>query len=174
MARKGVLLTDPSVAEMSYLQWHVEALAIRRKERDEREERNKLVTDVYKAAYNGLREMAIRILGLHIGAGKAKEGEPTPFRSLLPFIAREGMMEELMAAEADEKTQADALNNPDLDALADSLMDFDVGDLEPLFTGANSDDPDERWNSPEHQAMLRSLGIEIVDGEWDPTANDKA
>jgi hypothetical protein len=48
-------------------------------------------------------------------------------------------------------------------------MDLDMGDLEPVFQGANSSDPFERWMSKDNVELMKAMGVELHKGELDLT-----
>ena len=152
---------------MSYGQWMFEAAALRRKDRLEREWQQKLTEEIFKSSVKSLREVMIHVLGLHIGAGKGKDGEPTPYIPFALYCGRPEFLEEMIKKdEADEKL-VDALDQ-DQDSLHEGLANLDSGDLEPIFSGALSDDPLERWRSKENQEFLKSIGIDLVDNDGNP------
>ena len=163
IARKGVLLSHPSVQEMSHMQWLIEAKALHKKEIKERDERIKLTKEVYEAASMSFRDILVHILGLNIGAGKQVEGKPVPFIPFMPLVAKPEVVEELMKRESEEIEISNALEDRGLSEVNDALMDLDMGDLEPIFSGKNSDDPIERWMSEDNQRALKEMGIEVKD-----------
>lgn len=151
---------------MTHAQWIYMAEVFQRREEKEREERNVLINEVYKASTRGLREMLVRLLGLNIGAGKAEEeGALTPFIPLVCTMSRSGILEELMKRDEEEEVIVAATNDENVDVVNDALMNLDAGDLEPIFAGQNSENPIERWQSDEHQAMLRALGVTVEPAE---------
>lgn len=158
---------------MSYAQWWHEFVSLREKEKKESEAQHKLVEDVYRAAAKTFRDTLIYILGTNIGAGKPKEdGDPTPYIPLVTYIAKPELMEELLNREREEKHAASELENKELDKLNDMFAEMNFGDLEPLFSGKNSDDPEERMKDPEYQQMLREMGLELYDSSKGETPED--
>lgn len=164
MSRKGVLLSDPSVQEMTYAQWLIEAAALQKREDGEREERQNMALEIYKAAARTFRETLIHVLGANIGAGKAEEGEPTPYIPLMTTLARGEVVEELLKRESDEKQASEVLDDENMDQFAEELMNIDMGDLEPVFKGKNSDDPFERWASKDNVELMKQMGVELHEG----------
>lgn len=164
MARKGVLISDPSVSEMSYDMWMFEALALRKKEEQWLETMGKVTTEVFQSGFKAFRENVIYLLGLNIGAGQRKEdSDMTPFLPLNMYLGDPGVMKEMLEREKNEEATTKASSDTELDSLNERLMKLEAGDLEPIFTGIHSSDPMERWHSPEYQAMLRDAGIEVVE-----------
>lgn len=152
---------------MNHAQWLFEAFALRKKDELEAKQRSQLAQAVYRESVRAFRETLIHLLGLNIGAGKPNdEADTTPFIPFLLTFGRHDVVEELMARDAEERLTENALDNEGIDELNMGLSKLEMGDLEPLlFSGANSDDPFERWRSPEHQRLLRDIGIDVVPDE---------
>lgn len=157
---------------MSRMQWLIEAVALRKREDEEKKRQSDVVTEVYKAASKTFRETLIHILGVNIGAGKAKEGEPTPYIPLVATMGRGEVIEELLKRESDEKHLTESLDDSNLDKFNEDLMGLDLGDLEPVFSGSNSDDAFERWKAPDNVELMRAMGVELHEGELDMTEKD--
>lgn len=150
---------------MNHAQWLFEATALRKKEREEAEKHDHLIRAIFTASRKTLRELLVHILGLNIGAGKPEgDSDLTPYIPLTLYTGRPDVMNEMMEREKNQEKMKDALDNENLDQLNDSLMNLDAGDLEPLFTGALSSDPFERWLAPDNLENLRAVGVEFEDG----------
>ena len=155
------------------MQWVFMAEAFKKREQEEQERQTKLVTDVYKAATRTFREVLVHIIGSHIGAGEKVEGEMTPFLPLLPLIANSEVMEELYKRESEGKKEVEVLENEGIDDLNEGLMNLDMGDLEPVFRGENSEDPFERWFAEQNVDTMKAMGVELHDGTLDLTTLDE-
>jgi hypothetical protein len=186
------MLADPVVQEMTHGQWLFEAQALRKKEEDALKGRDELVSAVFKASHRAFRETLIALLGLFIGAKRkrrpveddattdldedvsddasdveevaAEEEEVrTPFLPLVYYLARPDMLNDMLAEDAEDRAAEEAAEDKNLDLLNEQLMSLEEGDLEPLLTGQLSNDPYERWASPQMQQMLKELGVEVTD-----------
>lgn len=152
---------------MSHIQWVFEGLALRKKEREERKERMQLVSSVFNESIKAFREIVISLLGLNVGAGTRDEGELSPYIPLINYVAKPELLKAMLDSDAKAEASKSALKDESLDELNKNFMeDFDAGDLEPIFSGILSEDPFERWSSPEHQQDLMNAGVEVLeDGE---------
>lgn len=158
---------------MNHAQWLYEATILRQKEERDLDR----VREVFKAGANAFREGLVHLLGLNIGAGNPEilengEKGSSPFVPLIAFCGRPEVVDEMLKKHAEHQATngeggGPSANNDALGVLNDSLMDLDIGDLEPLFTGINSEDPSERWASEEHQSLLKSLGIDVKKDVFD-------
>lgn len=159
---------------MTHAQWWHEFLSIRAKEKKEADERMQLVNEVYKASARTFRETLVFLLGTNIGAGKRKsEDDPQPFIPLVTYVARPEVMKELLERETEETQATDILEDSGIESVVDVIESLDMGDLEPLlFSGKNSDDPEERRRDPEYQQMLRDMGISLYDSSLGETSED--
>lgn len=157
---------------MTQAQWLFEAMALSKKEKAQRE----FALELFKQGTLTLRTTLIRLLGLDVGVDVVDDAEykeshpdaPTPFVPLSMYTGRPEFLK-VMLERQEEYREAEVARQSgrtaDLDKLNEALMNLDVGDLEPIFSGHNSADPFERWNSPETQQMLRDLGISVVEDD---------
>lgn len=157
---------------MNHVQWVFMAKAFKRKEEQEQERLSHTVAEIFKVSQRSLREMLIHLLGLNIGAGRPEPGEPTPYIPLTALITRPEVMEELLKRESDEKHEEEALDSSSLTDVNEGLMNLDLGDLEPVFSGQNSDDPFERWMSEPNMGLMKAIGVELYEGDLDLTKED--
>lgn len=148
---------------MNHVQWAFMAEAFRRKEAHEQERLANIITEVFTASQRSLRELLIHLLGLNIGAGKAKTEGSTPYYPFATLVARPEVMEHLLKRNSDNEVEENVLADKGLDELNENLMNLEVGDLEPVFSGQNSNDPYVRWTSEQNLHMLQSMGIDLVD-----------
>jgi len=146
---------------MNYVQWVWEFESLKRRELQDHKNKMELVESVFMAASKTFRETLISLLGLNIGTG----GKPETFVPLVYSSGRAETVSELMKLDEAGLSTDIAVQNEQFDTLNDRLRGMDFGDLEPVFSGALSPDPHERWNSPENQQMLRDLGIELFDSK---------
>lgn len=161
LAESGVLPSD--IQELTYDQLLFMATAFRRKEKRQ----NQLIRDVFKAASYEFNTSLIYLFGLYIGAGKksddAKPDALPPFNPLVLYAGHPEIMKSMYEKHDADLAGEGMADNEQFDELAETIMqDFDAGDLEPLFSGAHSDNQREKWMSPEYQAFVKSLGVEFV------------
>lgn len=169
IARKGVLLNDPSFNALSTTELTFEFLALLREETEARKERNKLIEEVVKIGFKGLRYTLIELLGLHIGvpvmyADIAEEERPE-FVPFIYYVARPELLKHISDQAGQAQTAKSVGSDKALDQINEDLSRLSSEDLDSLFKGALSDDPKERWLSEENQEMLRSMGIELIKGD---------
>lgn len=152
---------------MSHLDWLFMYESYRKREEEARKERSDIINEVYRASTKAFRDTLIYVTGANYGAGRAKTPDgPTPFIPLLFTFADPEVVEELTKRESEDTVEENVMTNPAIDELNEALMELDDADLEPIFTGANSDDPFERWASKDTQAALRMLGVDTAqDGD---------
>lgn len=87
MARKGVLLSDPSVRTMTEAQWHFEYHALQAREKRTFE----TVTQVFDAFFKSMRALLVRVLGLDLvrtwrQLGVSDRAEREKLKSEIPFV----------------------------------------------------------------------------------------
>jgi len=182
LARKGVLISDPSVHDMTHAQWLWEAQNLAKKERLELDRVADFTRVMFQQTALVAREIIIHLFGLHLAAPDRKpEDESTPYLPLVVYASHPEMFSELMKRKKEMGTEAD-VTAPEVTDLVERVKDITMADLEPLFTGAASSDPLERWNSAENQAYLKALGIDVSgvetkadsDNDASDTSNDTA
>lgn len=186
---------------MTHAQWVAMGDIFFREEKRQRDAQAGLITHVYSRFFKDLQDTLIYLLGLNLGAGspgdkdeadtkgdvstgdggtsaetRPAETSPnaiTPFNPLVVLLARPEMLKVLLGKEGRKENET-KLNDKETGKLVDALMDIDLGDLEPVVnTGYYSSDPIERWKSPEHQALLKALGVEVVGGDVNPADPSK-
>lgn len=133
LARKGILMTDPSVKHMTPAQWAFEYIALNRKERDDKE-----------FHIRSLKSVLITTLGLNLLKPEDQNGHPKGYEamndeereSFIPLTAwtgNEGMLKAVR--EQHEKGEvSDTL--PDMDSAYDDMVaaiDAAEGDIEPII-----------------------------------------
>jgi hypothetical protein len=133
MARKGILITDPSVAKMTQPQWMFEYMALSNKERSDREFSVKAIKSVLVAT------LGLNMLRPEDASGNPKRAEDMTaedresFMPLAAWIANEGILQRV-------KDQYDKLeiatSLPIVDdnyAAMVAAIDAAEGDIEPII-----------------------------------------
>lgn len=140
---------------MTFAQWYFEAMALAHKERQEEKRLQDYISNSFKSYFRSLHESLIRILGLAVGKSK-EEGGFTPFIPLSHVVAKPEVVEQLKKlGDVENATQDEGL-----DTLNEQLAELDIGDLEPILFGDT--DVLDSWFSPENEALLRALGVEMA------------
>lgn len=163
LARKGVLISDPSVERMTSDQWHFEALALYRKEKAELE----IAASIFKEGVSVFKRTLIEVLGANTGLSK-KEREESQGFGFVPmsmFVSRPEFLNEMISREK----SLNELDAPDAEAkeqLQKELIDLDLGDFEPLFQELDKEDRKKGMSNisgatatPE---SMRALGLEVL------------
>lgn len=165
MARKGVLLTDPSVKEMSMQQWMFEYAALAKKEKDNRE-------FIVKA----MKGVLVSTLGLNMLRPEDAAGNPKPFEEfteedkeqfipLTAWVGNEGMLKAV-------KEQLDKVKmNVELPPVDDNYeamvaaIDAAEGDIEPIIGLDKLDIPDNPKKAHDEKVIgvLNKTDVDVGD-----------
>ncbi len=145
LARKGVLVSNPDVAKMTWTQWMFEYHSLRKKEEM-----------MFKSSFLALRRTIVSVLGLNMlrptdEAGVPKkhdamtEEELDQFMPLVSWVGRQELLNEV-SKQYETEAGIDAATNPDADyeRQVAAIDDLD-GDMSPIFTPL---DPKARFRDP--------------------------
>lgn len=159
MARKGVVINDPSVQSMTAMQWFFEYYALRRKER----EQNQLLQGLVMAG----RKLAVKLLGLDLQSYVEGAPESDDFIPLSLLVGQPEVLRAVMEQAEEEADGYAAGNDDDFDAMSKQLMEAssgmkaDDGDMIPIISEPLNLDEDMRRNSymytDEYKHMLDTL-----------------
>jgi enoyl-CoA hydratase/carnithine racemase len=127
LARKGVLSSDVSVADMSYAAWMLEAQALQKSEASQAQ----FFADMVTSVLQHVRRMMSRMLGLDIFNEK---GDVDSFVPLVQMLAPPGQLAEIQkqieSARNAEKRNTEEQEDAFLQAFETQM--FEAGDMEPF------------------------------------------
>ena len=177
LARKGVLMSDPSVQAMTTEQWHFEYEGLLARE----EAKASTLARVFRDAVRAFREVLISVLGLNllkrwIGATPEQAErlkDMTPFVPAAYLWTKPEVLEHWQQeALRDEGAEA-AMKDEAFEAFSAALARGDLSEVDPRLLGTPDEGTEKFWNSVEVEQMLNRLGVRRVTrdrGEVDHTA----
>ena len=120
LGRKGVLIADPSVAAMTDAQWLFEAYALRKRERQETEQKIEFL--------RLQRQILVNMLGLDLVKQAGGTGEEIIPLSIL--CGTPEVMQQVLAERDNEDRATDALNDPEFDKFSEALATGNMDELD--------------------------------------------
>jgi hypothetical protein len=169
LARKGVLITDPSVEKMTEAQWLFEFEGLRQKE----EATNEMTGEVVKVCVDALRNTLIQVLGLNLVhpddvlPEERESGQPVfiPYSYLggQPEVMKH-VLEKYEKAEEASKATDRAMRDTSFEAFSRDLQRMltagQIGDLEPIL-GKEEPPPEPGKMSRSEADSYRMAGVRI-------------
>lgn len=167
LARKGVLISNPDVEKMTEAMWMFEALALRERDKQEKER----LDSYFKVGVRLFRQTLIKLLGLDRGLNKLELGvvesdpdAPMPFVPFVFFAGRPDAVKHIMEKEDEAERMGEAVNDKGFDELSEQLAKADIGDMMPLLDEFKRLDSDQAiLEDAAFQNMMKSLGVVISD-----------
>mgnify|MGYP001569969241 CR=1 FL=1 len=165
LARKGVLVSNPDVAKMTWTQWMFEYHSLRKKEEM-----------LFKSSFLALRRTMVSVLGLNAlrptdEAGvpkkpeKMTEDELDQFMPLVSWVGRAELLNEI-SKQYETEAGIDAATNPDSEYERQvAAIDDADGDMSPIFSPL---DPSAKFKDPritmQEKLLVQQPTVE-VDGK---------